>query len=78
VGRGPDRYQFFRRRREGREARFQELHVVSRVSKATPLLLDRVSKGTHIQQADLAFVRSSKDQSEFLHLDLDDVLFGSH
>ena len=59
-------------------ATFQELHVVSRLSKASPLLLDRMARGVHIQQADLSFVRSGKSQIEFLRLDLDDVLVGSH
>ena len=62
----------------GGRADFHELHVVSRVSRATPLLLDRMAKRVHIPQADLSFVRSGKDQTEFLRVDLDDVLVGSH
>jgi type VI secretion system Hcp family effector len=56
----------------------QELHVVSRLSKASPQIMQKVASGQHITQADLAFRRAGKDQQEFLRIDLDDVLIGGY
>jgi type VI protein secretion system component Hcp len=60
------------------KATMQELHVVSRLSKASPQILGKVNSGTHIPQADLVVSRGGKDQQEFLRIDLDDVLISGY
>jgi type VI secretion system Hcp family effector len=56
----------------------QTVHVTSRISKASPLILAKINSGTHLSFADLTFRRSSKDQVEFLKVNLDDVLIDSY
>jgi type VI secretion system Hcp family effector len=48
------------------------------MSKASPLIIQRLATGQHITQADLVFRKSGKDQVEFLRIDLDDVLIASY
>ncbi|HEY7120302.1 MAG TPA: type VI secretion system tube protein Hcp [Tepidisphaeraceae bacterium] len=57
---------------------FQELHVVSRLSKASPLILKALNSGQHIQQAVLNVRSSGKDQTDFFTINLDDALIGSY
>jgi type VI secretion system Hcp family effector len=56
----------------------EAIHVTSRMSKASPLLLARLATGEHVQSAGLTFRKSGKDQVDFLTLNLDDVRVDSY
>ena len=59
--------------------RYSSLRFVSRVSKASPLLMDRLARGAHIASADLGVTRAgSTTGDEFYHVDLEDVLVSSY
>jgi type VI secretion system secreted protein Hcp len=57
---------------------FDQLHLVSRVSKASPLLMSRLMSGAAIADADLVVRRAGGDQREFYKLFLDDARVGSY
>src|SRR4051794_35050100 len=60
------------------KTQLQEIHLTSHVSKATPLLLAKLSSGEHIQNADLTVRKRSGNQPEFLTINLDNATIGSY
>jgi type VI secretion system Hcp family effector len=56
----------------------QELHLTSRVSKASPLLLSRLASGQHIQNAELTVRKPGAQPFEFLKIKLTDVVISSY
>ena len=52
----------------------QDLHVTTRVSKASPKLFLACASGQHMKEAKLAAVRAGKTQVEFLTWTFSDVL----
>jgi type VI protein secretion system component Hcp len=56
---------------------FQQLHFVSRISKASPTLLSRVLSGQHVPDATFTVQRKSSGQ-DFLKIRLQDVLISSY
>ncbi len=53
---------------------FQNLHVVTMISKASPLLLNACATGTHIRTVTLHGVKAGGQAQEFLTYTLSDVL----
>jgi len=60
------------------KAVFDDLLVVARASKASPLLWLACASGQHIKSAVLTCRRSSKSALEFLTITLSDVVVGSY
>lgn len=60
------------------KAVFDDLLVVARASKASPLLWLACASGTHIKSAILTCRRSSKAAPEFLTITLSDVVVASY
>jgi type VI secretion system secreted protein Hcp len=56
----------------------QDLHVVSRVSKASPKLFLACASGQHIKEAKLVGRKAGKAQQEFLTWTFSDVLVSSY
>src|SRR4051812_31654387 len=56
----------------------QELHVVSRLSAASPKLLGMMDRGTHAPHGNLVLRSALREQVEFYKLSLDDVLVSSY
>ena len=59
------------------KATFQDLHVATLISKASPLLLKACSTGTHIKTVTLHGVQAGKSAHEFLTYTLSDVVVTS-
>jgi len=59
------------------KATLQEVHVLSRVSKASPLLLARLASGQHLQNATLV-QRRAAGQADYFTMNLGDVTVGSY
>jgi type VI secretion system secreted protein Hcp len=57
---------------------FQDLHFVSKVSKASPKLFLACASGQHLKEARLVARRAAKDQQEFLTWTFSDVLVSSY
>jgi len=57
--------------------RFSELHVVSRINKATPTLLAKMASGVHVAGGVLTLVRNTTG-AEFLRISLTDVQVSSY
>lgn len=58
---------------------FQELHILSRTSKASPLILDAMNKGTLLSSATLAVVHAgASSEIEIYTLHLSDVRISSY
>jgi type VI secretion system secreted protein Hcp len=57
---------------------YQDFHFVMKMSKASPLLLQAVSTGKHIKQADLVARKAGGKQQEYLKIKFTDVLISSY
>lgn len=60
------------------KAEFQDLHFVSRISKASPKLFLACASGQHVQEATITFRKAGAQQVEFLVYKLSDVLVSSY
>jgi type VI secretion system secreted protein Hcp len=58
-------------------ANFQDLSIVHRIDKATPLLLKACATGQHLKEATITHRKAGKGQQEFLVVKLNDVLITS-
>ena len=56
----------------------QDLHFVSRVNKASPVLMLACATGKHIKEATLTARKAGKGQQEFLIFKFTDVLISSY
>jgi type VI secretion system secreted protein Hcp len=56
----------------------QDLHFVTRVNKASPVLLLSCASGKHIKEAILTARKAGKDQHEYLVFKFKDVLISSY
>jgi type VI secretion system secreted protein Hcp len=57
---------------------FQDLHLTSRVNKASPLLAKACASGQHIKKAILFVRKSGGDQQDYYKLTLEDILVSSY
>ncbi|MEO5598770.1 MAG: type VI secretion system tube protein Hcp [Novosphingobium sp.] len=57
---------------------FQDLHVSTHVSKASPKLMLACASGEHIKGAVLYVRKAGKDQQEFYNVKMSDVLISSY
>ena len=60
------------------KVQLQDFHFRSRISKASPKLMQACASGEHIKSAVLTARKAGKAQSEFLTISLSDVLISSH
>ena len=60
------------------KAQFQDFHFTTGVSKASPNLFIKCATGAHIKQADLIVRKAGKEQLEYYHIKLTDVLVSSY
>jgi type VI secretion system secreted protein Hcp len=62
------------------KASFQDIHFTSKVSKASPLLLQACSIGKHFNKATLYVRKSTGDggQQEYLQIKLEDIIVSSY
>ena len=56
------------------KASFQDLSIVHRVDKASPLLLRACATGTHFKEATITHRKAGKGQHEFLIVKLSDII----
>jgi len=56
----------------------QDFHFVMKVNKASPELLLACAEGRHMKSAELICRKAGKDQQEFLHMKLTDLLVSSY
>jgi type VI secretion system secreted protein Hcp len=56
----------------------RELHLVSRVSKASPKLIDALGKGIHLADAELSFLATATRGERVMRITLEDVLVSSY
>jgi len=59
------------------KAVFQDIHFVSKISKASPKLMEACAIGTHIKSAILVSRKAGGTQEEYLKYKLTDVLISS-
>lgn len=60
------------------KAVFQDMHFVSKISKASPKLMEACACGTHIKTATLVSRKAGGAQEEYLTYKLSDVLVSSY
>ena len=53
---------------------FQNLSIVHRVDKASPLLMQACATGTHLKEATLTCRKAGKDQQEFFVVKMSDIV----
>ena len=56
------------------KATFQDLSIVHRIDKASPLLLKACATGTHLKDATITHRKAGKGQAEYLIVKLNDVI----
>ena len=56
------------------KATFQDLSIVHRIDKASPLLLKACATGTHLKDAIITHRKAGKGQQEYLIVKLNDVI----
>jgi type VI secretion system secreted protein Hcp len=56
------------------KATFQDLSIVHRIDKATPLLLQACATGTHLKEATITHRKAGKGQQEFLIVKMNDII----
>lgn len=59
------------------KATFQDLSIVHKIDKATPLLFNACATGQHLKEATITHRKAGKGQQEFLIVKLNDVLITS-
>jgi type VI secretion system secreted protein Hcp len=60
------------------KVQFQDLHFVTKSSKASPKLLQACANGKHFLKVTLVARKAGKEQQEFLKITLQDVLVSSY
>jgi type VI secretion system secreted protein Hcp len=56
------------------KATFQDLSIVHRIDKATPLLMQACATGTHLKEATITHRKAGKGQQEFLIVKMNDII----
>src|SRR5262245_66309019 len=56
------------------KATFQDLSIVHKIDKATPLLLKACATGQHLKEATITHRKAGKGQQEFLVIKMNDVV----
>ncbi len=59
------------------KASFQDLSIVHRIDKASPLLMQACATGTHFKDATITHRKAGKGQQEYLIVTMNDVLVTS-
>jgi len=60
------------------KVQFHDFHVVSKVDKASPVLMLSCATGKHLKEAVLTARKAGKGQQEFLVIKMNDVLISSY
>jgi type VI secretion system secreted protein Hcp len=59
------------------KATFQDLSIVHKIDKASPVLLQACATGVHLKDATITFRKAGKGQQEFLIIKMNDVIVTS-
>jgi type VI secretion system secreted protein Hcp len=59
------------------KATFQDLSIVHKIDKASPVLLQACATGEHLKDATITFRKAGKGQQEFLIIKMNDVIVTS-
>jgi type VI secretion system secreted protein Hcp len=59
------------------KATFQDLSIVHRIDKASPLLMQACATGTHFKEATITHRKAGKGQQEYLIVKMNDILITS-
>jgi type VI secretion system secreted protein Hcp len=59
------------------KATFQDLSIVHKIDKASPVLLKACATGEHLKDATITFRKAGKGQQEFLIIKMNDVIVTS-
>jgi type VI secretion system secreted protein Hcp len=56
------------------KATFQDLSIVHKIDKASPLLMRACATGTHLKEATITYRKAGKDQQDYLIVKLNDII----
>jgi type VI secretion system secreted protein Hcp len=56
------------------KATFQDLSIVHKIDKASPLLMRACATGTHLKEATISYRKAGKDQQDYLIIKLNDII----
>jgi type VI secretion system secreted protein Hcp len=56
------------------KATFQDLSIVHKIDKASPLLMRACATGTHLKEATISYRKAGKDQQDYLIVKLNDII----
>ena len=56
------------------KATFQDLSIVHKIDKASPLLMKACATGTHIKEATITHRKAGKDQQDYLIVKMNDII----
>src|SRR6266404_8015341 len=56
------------------KATFQDLSIVHKIDKASPLLMQACATGEHLKEATITFRKAGKGQQDFLIIKMNDVI----
>jgi len=56
------------------KATFQDLSIVHKIDKASPLLMRACATGTHLKDATITYRKAGKDQQDYLIVKMNDVM----
>jgi type VI secretion system secreted protein Hcp len=56
------------------KATFQDLSMVHKIDKASPLLMRACATGMHLKDATITYRKAGKDQQDYLIVKLDDII----
>ena len=56
------------------KATFQDLSLIHKIDKASPLLMRACATGMHLKEATITYRKAGKDQQDYLIVKMDDVM----
>jgi len=56
------------------KAAFQDLSIVHKIDKASPLLMRACATGSHLKEATISYRKAGKDQQDYLIIKLNDII----
>jgi type VI secretion system secreted protein Hcp len=61
-------------RRDAGKTTFQDLSIVHKIDKASPLLMRACTTGTHLKEATITHRKADKDQQDYLIVKVNDII----
>jgi type VI secretion system secreted protein Hcp len=56
------------------KAKFQDLSIVHKIDKASPLLMRACATGEHLKEATITYRKAGKDQQDYLIVKMNDII----